>query len=309
MAAAHGAPYRKTYEEAFSAWVEHVTGQIAPGTAKRYGVSLRQLEPDIKHLHIDEVDDDVVSAIISRRKRDGATMATIRRDLSALSSVLEFAVDEKWRRGNPALDRMKRLKERRDPITLPTARSIEIVATRAPGNMAHMIRFALATGCRQEEIAAAEWDQIDTVRRQFSIPRTKTNRPRVISLSAEAVEILKAIPRRLKCPFVFWHDDGTRYANLASRFSAIVLSAQKGAQERGEAFRRFRFHDLRHRFAVDYLKRGGSIYDLQIHLGHSSVKTTEIYLDHLTPDERKVAKYGAQKMAHSEAVQNVPQAI
>lgn len=54
----------------------------------------------------------------------------------------------------------------------------------------------------------------------------------------------------------------------------------------------FRFHDLRHRYAVDYLRDGGNIYDLQKILGHSSIRTTELYLDYLTPDEQKFAKYG-----------------
>jgi len=41
---------------------------------------------------------------------------------------------------------------------------------------------------------------------------------------------------------------------------------------------RFRCHDLRHKFAIDYLKNGGDIYKLKQILGHSSVKTTEMYL-------------------------------
>jgi integrase/recombinase XerD len=58
-------------------------------------------------------------------------------------------------------------------------------------------------------------------------------------------------------------------------------------------FTRFRFHDLRHRFAVDYLKnKVGSIHELQQHLGHTSVKTTEIYLDYLTGPEKNAATSG-----------------
>ncbi|MGB1230598.1 MAG: tyrosine-type recombinase/integrase, partial [Holosporaceae bacterium] len=52
----------------------------------------------------------------------------------------------------------------------------------------------------------------------------------------------------------------------------------------------FRFHDLRHRYAVDYLKNGGSIYTLKGLLGHTSVKTTEGYLAYLTPEEAEAAK-------------------
>jgi integrase len=42
--------------------------------------------------------------------------------------------------------------------------------------------------------------------------------------------------------------------------------------------------------AVDYLRDGGSIYDLQQILGHASIKTTEIYLAFLTPAEQRVSK-------------------
>ncbi|KUR78516.1 site-specific integrase [Novosphingobium sp. Fuku2-ISO-50] len=57
-------------------------------------------------------------------------------------------------------------------------------------------------------------------------------------------------------------------------------------------FVRFRFHDLRHLFAVRYLQSGGSIYILQGIMGHGSVKTTEIYLAYLTPDQQQSAKLG-----------------
>jgi integrase/recombinase XerD len=49
-------------------------------------------------------------------------------------------------------------------------------------------------------------------------------------------------------------------------------------------------------FAVEALKSGMNIYDLQQHLGHSSVKVTEIYLAHLTPEEKARAKGGAEYM-------------
>ena len=71
-----------------------------------------------------------------------------------------------------------------------------------------------------------------------------------------------------------------------------MAAVGKTAQRDGTEFRRFRFDDLRHRFAVDYLGNGGSIYDLQRHLGHSSIKVTEIYLAHLTPEQERSARSG-----------------
>jgi integrase len=55
-------------------------------------------------------------------------------------------------------------------------------------------------------------------------------------------------------------------------------------------FKPFRVHDLRHRFAIRWLRRGGDIYHLSMHLGHQSLKTTEAYLGHLTAREQAVAQ-------------------
>jgi integrase/recombinase XerD len=96
------------------------------------------------------------------------------------------------------------------------------------------------------------------------------------------VPLLAAVPQYLNCSLFFWHDEGAGFQNFASNYAA-----QKTSHEF-----RFRFHDLRHKFAVDYLRRGGNIYDLQKILGHSSVKTTEFYLDYLDLEEQKVAKFG-----------------
>ena len=46
---------------------------------------------------------------------------------------------------------------------------------------------------------------------------------------------------------------------------------------------------------------GGDIYTLSQHLRHSSVKTTEIYLDFLTPEEAEAAKRGGRKALDAEA--------
>jgi integrase/recombinase XerD len=89
------------------------------------------------------------------------------------------------------------------------------------------------------------------------------------------------------------------YKTASGQFKRLVKSvdrqAQKQAREtpgQAHSFRSFRFHDLRHRHAVDWLKSGRSIYDLQLRLGHTSVKTTEIYLAYLTGDEQRIVKYG-----------------
>jgi integrase/recombinase XerD len=116
------------------------------------------------------------------------------------------------------------------------------------------------------------------------------------------------LPVRLGCKWLFWHGDGEPYRNLSSRFAALVRGehalsieeAKKAGLEEPD-FRPFRFHDMRHRHAVDWLKAGRSIYDLQQRLGHSSIKTTEIYLAFLTPEEKRAVMFGLQEESLKES--------
>jgi integrase/recombinase XerD len=56
---------------------------------------------------------------------------------------------------------------------------------------------------------------------------------------------------------------------------ALVEAREKKAKR---PFRRFRVPDFRHGFAIRSLRAGMDICSLSRHLGHTSVKTTEIYL-------------------------------
>jgi integrase/recombinase XerD len=272
---------RHTWKEAVVEWAKQASTDINPSTIKRYLVSLGQVRGILDGLHVDEISSRTVSQIA---RRPGVTNATRRRDLTAVSVVLRFCEAHGWREGNPvrAWDRGV-LRERRDPIVLPGEKDIAAIVALAPGNLARMILWAQYTGMREEECASLERQQIDMRRRAAHLTRTKTNRPREVPLDERALSILAQIPAHLHCPFAFWHEPGERYRNVSSRFAAISRRA-------GASIRRFRFHDLRHWFAVDYLRRGGSIYSLQKILGHSSIRTTEIYLDFLTPDEQEQAK-------------------
>lgn len=164
-----------------------------------------------------------------------------------------------------------------------------MVVDRAPDNLARMTRVVLLTGYRQAELSTLERRHVDHDRRQLSI-KGKGSKRRTLAPSDEANEAIRAVPVNLRGRPVFWHDDGLPYLNVSRRFSQIVKVAHRGAQKAKTDPRPFRFHDLRHRFAVDYLKAGGSIYILQQHLGHSRVKTNGMYLAYLTPQEALAAK-------------------
>ena len=277
-----------------TAWGVQLERSVGPKTATRYLVSLKQLAPWFDGRALADIDGRLVAEIIRERQRKGVTNATIKRDLGALSSIMNFAILQSWIETNPVLPKLALVPERRDPIMLPSDRDIALVLERAPGMVGAMITAALKTGAREDELAKAKRSELDHTRKQLTVIG-KRNKLRVIDLVPfEGYESLTALPAFVGKPHLFWHDKGEPYTSFAPTFNKLMNRVEAWAKANGIEFRRFRFHHLRHRHAVDWLKSGRDIYTLQGRLGHTSIKTTEMYLDYLTPDEIQVAKFGAR---------------
>lgn len=65
-----------------------------------------------------------------------------------------------------------------------------------------------------------------------------------------------------------------------------MLAAEREAVEQERGFRRFRAHDLQHTFAIHWLRKGGKLWPLSFHLGHTNSKTTEYYVQWLREHPR-----------------------
>lgn len=313
IAATRYGDQRRTWQEVFEAWERFIVDEVSGKTVTRYASSLSVLQPYLDGLYLDEIDKKLVGSIVEARQRTPhipkgkkkaikVTNATIKRDLTALSSVLGYAVDQEWREDNPVLSwlrpqmrRKSRIRERRDPIVLPTSEDVEKVIARAPGNFATLIMAARKTGCRLDELVSARRTQVHHSRKQLTVVG-KRNKQRTIDLDGWGYDdVFKSIPASLASPWLFWHHDGEPFKTASGRFRAMVASVAKKEQKQEHPFRPFRFHDLRHLHAVEWLKSGKSIYDLQHRLGHTSIQTTEMYLAYLTPEEAQVARQAGTK--------------
>jgi integrase/recombinase XerD len=306
------------------AWGAFIARQVGKKTATRYLSSLSVLQPHLEGLYLDEIDKKLIGSIVEARQNTPyvpkgkkhpivVKPATIKRDLTALSSVFDFCVDEEWMAANPAMDWLKpghrkksRLQERRDPIVLPENQHIALVIEKAPGLFAEMIRAVLKTGARLDELANSARRHFDADRKQLTVV-DKRNKMRVIALEDAGEDfgfrLFANLPASLETKALFWHRPprGKRaygepsarpYRQVSSNFRRIVAIAAKQAQQQAQDFPPFRFHDLRHVHAVNWLKSGRSIYVLQQRLGHTSVKTTEMYLAFLTAEEKHQVMFG-----------------
>lgn len=291
----------KSWDDAIVAWSKFIVGQVgSQKTAKRYASSLIRASEHISG-PVAEIDKATINRFVTGRRAEGVTNATIRRDLQAISSLLDFCEEESWREGNPAHAKMRKLKEHRDPITLPLEADYEFLLARLERNcrgFAEMLRAARLTGLRQDELVTAKWSGFNPDAAALTVVG-KGNKQRTIALSPSAVDLIAKQPVALKCPFIF-HHLGRQIQGAASWYSRQTRWAREAAQKDGTEFVGFRFHDMRHWYAVEYLRQTGSdIYTLQHHLRHTSVKTTEMYLEFLTPEEAAAVKKKREKASQA----------
>lgn len=271
---------------------EYLPASVKPNTAKRYEVSVKQLKPYFKDKAIDEIGKADIGNYVSARQGAGVGNGTIRRDLSALASILDFAEGLGWREGNCARDwagrgKTKRLKEKPYTVTIPTGAAVAQLIARCSPMFGACVRLLAETGMRQNEAVTLEWPQVDLQRREITLLKTKNSRPRVISIDPITAAWLGRLERCTnetvsedRRRTVFQSPRGGAYRNFSSRFRAVA------ARHLGVGA--FRCHDLRHAFAVRKLREGWRLEDLKTHLGHSSVKVTESrYLAYISQSEER----------------------
>ncbi len=294
-----------SFEDVASSWIEAYKREHTEKTWRRYSQSMKQLAPTFGHLAwADVTRAKLVEYMTLRRSRDGVTAATINRDRVVISNLFEHAIDQGWADDNPVRRLSKKArKERRQPLTLPLDEMVEAIFQHMHSSFGELCRLALLTGMRRDELADLTWMNVVLDRRVIQLFRTKSHKVRVIDLCDAAVELLRK--RNDRTGLVFKTNLGKRYGRVSEMWRDVVGRAEERwnrpvevpqgvPQPVSQAFVRIRFHDLRHLFAIRYLRNGGNLYRLQQLMGHSTIRQTEAYLDYLTPEQQLAAKGVAQ---------------
>ena len=134
---------------------------------------------------------------------------TINRVRNRIELVLDWASVRKFRTGdNPArwkgnLDKLLAAPSKVAPVVghraLPAGKLFEFIQRlgEVPGTGARCLEFVVLVACRSGEARLATWAEIDLATKTWSIPgeRMKSGRGHSVPLSAEAVDLLEALPR------------------------------------------------------------------------------------------------------------------
>lgn len=286
---ARGGRQRRTYREAMERFLVEHCASLKPGARVRYVSSAKALHPIFKELYLDEIGRKQLAEFVQTRRGEGVTSATIRRDLACLSSLFGRAIEWDWIDGNPVHAFSKRgLKEAAPRIRYLTREEFGRLYDAAALHLRPMLLIAVGTGMRLEEMLSLRWPQIDLARREITLTETKTGAPRVVPMSAQIVGTVESLPRHIREPWVFWHDDGKRYTTVKTAFLAACRRA---------GIKDFRFHDLRHTFASWAVQDGIDLYRLSRLLGHKTLAMTQRYAHLQTADLHEAV--GTQIGTHS----------
>lgn len=204
--------------------------------------------------------------------KDRLATATVAWVLGDAKNLFYWAVETGLIDRAPVPRRLLPKLQERPPDHLTDEEVERIVAIREPH--AFVVRLGLATGMRWSELCRAKVSDLHDG--MLVVHQTKSGRLRRIPLD-HAPGVLAEVEGRVGrlCPY--GEGDSGSFARVVRRHSGIE---------------RFHFHQLRHTFAVNWLRRGGTLAVLQQMLGHSTVVMTQRYAkltdEHVRAEARRL---------------------
>ena len=207
------------------------------------------------------------------QERHKKSVHTSSKDLRYLKSSFNWAVDRGLLEDSPC----RKIKNIKRPESQPlffSKEEFETLLDHIEGQIfKDIVIFAVYTGLRQGEILNLRWDQVYIERKMILLSNqytlTKSRRIKSLPLCNNAFEVIQ---RRIGISneFVFTKDGIPILARyLRTKYRNSVL--ESGINPK------LKFHSLRHTFASWLVQKGVSIYEVSKLLGHSDIKTTEIY--------------------------------
>ncbi len=134
------------------------------------------LKPELGRERLDKLTEFGLKKYRKKRTADGASEATVNRELATLSHFLRSAAEWKWikRDDVPAIPKAA---ERRKTITILTDEQSEALMQGAIGDQDArvwlFVAFGLNAAMRHREILSVRYDQIDFANRRIFIPEAK----------------------------------------------------------------------------------------------------------------------------------------
>lgn len=260
-------------------YLNFAKGNKALQSYQRDELTLRHLTEFIKVDRLGAITPSALEAYKAHRVGKGTKPSTLNRELNTIKAMFNKALAWGALSKNPAQS-VRKLKETHKKIRYLSREEVSTLVKAAAGRMRPIIETFLHTGFRRDELIHLAWADVDFKNKVLSVQakdgwHPKDYETRHIPITARLAEVLQGIPKA---------DDSYVFKNGgANPLDADVLSHDFRKLARGCGIKNASIHTLRHTFASHLVMNSVDLYTVQKLLGHSSIKTTEIYA-HLAPD-------------------------
>jgi integrase len=266
-----------TANQCFEDFKRSREGVLEPKTVAVVNQRIKAFLDDFRINRIASITEEAVKTHLDRRiEKDGISPKTANHSIVQIGTFLTYCVRKKHIKENP-LRWMKRY--RMDPVIprfLAHGEAQALLLLAKPTKIANIISIALYTGMRWGEIARLQWEDFDIEKNEVTVRKSKTNKYRTIPIADK----LKA--------FISKGKKGNCTELSYDQMEDIFTDIREGLKIDGSPVPHFRFHDLRHTFASMAIKSGADLLTLSKWLGHSTIRTTELYA-HLYDDHSQAA--------------------
>ncbi len=202
---------------------------------------------------------------------DGISVSLINQAISAFKIMQVDVFGREW---EPI--RIKRpRREKRLPVILTTGEIAKIISLTQ--NIKHKALLALAysSGIRREEMRTLKPGDIDSQGMRIHVVKGKGKKDRYTLLSKKALELLRVYYKQER-PVKYLFEPIRKKGKYLG--AETINKIAKNAALRAGIKKKMSFHTLRHCFATHLLEKGVNLRLIQQYMGHSSIKTTSVYL-------------------------------
>jgi integrase len=195
---------------------------------------------------------------------------TANRVIALASSLFGYAAERKLFKGNPAHGIKKFPENKRDRFLqsdeLPAF--FKALADEPNDTFRDYFLLSLLTGARRSNVQEMAWSNINLDRAEWRIPTTKNGEPQTVTLSPEAVEILR---NRQGCHDIWVFPGAGATGHIVEPKKAWARVLDRAGLDN------LRIHDLRRTLGSWQAKTGASLAIVGKSLNHKSPSTTAIY--------------------------------
>ncbi len=259
----------ETYKEQMQR--DMVLRNLRPKTQELYHRAARDLEGHFNKPPDQLNEDDVKSflhAIVTDRR---LSQSSLKIHYSALRFLYETTLGKGW-----VIDRIPYPKTTRMiPHILSKGEIQRIFDATATLKQKAMLMVTYSAGLRAGETARLKITDIDSTRMLIRVEQGKGNKDRHTLLSQVALETLRAYWKEYRPKDWLFPRDTNPVESVPV---ATIQTAFKRAKRQANVRKPASCHTLRHSFATHLLEADVDLHTIQVLLGHSSIRTTTVYL-------------------------------